>query len=299
MLGAMAGLVPDLLGDERHHRMQELGRLAQHEGRDGARLVLLRPVLALQDRLGELDVPVADDAPDEFVERVGRLVEAEVASAPCRCVRLARASSPSIHLLTVSLAAAGSKPSGSTAPFISAKRVAFQNLVAKLREPSTLAGARRRRPAWDAASDAIVKRSASAPYLSISSRGSIDVALGLRHLLALLVRHQPVQVDGAERHLLHEVHAHHHHAGDPEEQDVPAGDQHAGRVVLRQLRRLVGPAERRERPQRRAEPGVEHVGIALQRRRPCRSASRASAFASSSDRATKTFLSGPYQAGIW
>ena len=40
-------------------------RLAQHEGGDGARLVLVRPVVALQDRLGELDVPVADDAPDE------------------------------------------------------------------------------------------------------------------------------------------------------------------------------------------------------------------------------------------
>ena len=91
------------------------------------------------------------------------------------------------------------------------------------------------------------------------------VALGLGHLLALLVRHQPVQVDGAERHVLHEVHAHHHHAGDPEEQDVPAGHQHVGRVVLRELGRLLGPAQRRERPQRRAEPGVEHVGIALQR----------------------------------
>ena len=35
------------------------------------------PSVALQDRLGELDIPVADDAPDELVERGGRLVQAE------------------------------------------------------------------------------------------------------------------------------------------------------------------------------------------------------------------------------
>src|SRR5690349_16552971 len=90
---------------------------------------------------------------------------------------VARASSPSIHLLTVSLAEAGSKPFGSTAPFISEKRVAFHSLVAKLREPSTRADEKRRRPALLAASDAIVKRSASAPYLSISSSGSTTLPL--------------------------------------------------------------------------------------------------------------------------
>ncbi len=96
-------------------------------------------------------------------------------------------------------------------------------------------------------------------------QGIDDVPLRLRHLLALLVADQGVDVDGAERHLLHEVEAHHHHAGDPEEDDVEAGDQHVGRVVARELRRLVGPAERRERPQGRGEPGVEHVLVALER----------------------------------
>src|SRR3546814_9074584 len=49
-----------------------------------------------------------------------------------------------------------------------------------------------------------------------------DVALRLGHLLAVPVAHEAVQIDGAERHLAHEVDAHHHHTGDPEEQDVPA-----------------------------------------------------------------------------
>ena len=40
-------------------------------------------------------------------------------------------------------------------------------------------------------------------------------------------RTRRVDVDVVERHLLHEVQAHHHHAGDPEEDDVEAGDQRA------------------------------------------------------------------------
>ena len=86
-----------------------------------------------------------------------------------------------------------------------------------------------------------------------------------------------MDVDGVERHLVHEVHAHHHHAGDPEEDDVEAGDQHVGRVVALQLRRLVRPAQRRERPERGGEPGVEHVLVARQRHAPCRSARSACA----------------------
>ena len=64
---------------------------------------------------------------------------------------------------------------------------------------------------------------------------------------------------------LHEVQAHHHHARDPEEDDVEAGDERAGWIKACELGRLVRPAERRERPQRRGEPGVEHVFVALEK----------------------------------
>ena len=74
-----------------------------------------------------------------------------------------------------------------------------------------------------------------------------------------------MDVDVMERHLAHVVQPGDHHAGHPERDDVAAGDQHAGRVVVGQLRRLLRPAERRVRPQGGAEPGVEHVGILFQR----------------------------------
>ena len=76
-----------------------------------------------------------------------------------------------------------------------------------------------------AAIAASVKRNASAPYSSISCERIDDVALRLRHLGAGVVAHQRVDVDVVERDLLHEVEAHHHHAGDPEEDDVEAGDE--------------------------------------------------------------------------
>ena len=68
-----------------------------------------------------------------------------------------------------------------------------------------------------------------------------------------------MNVDRAERHLLHEVDAHHHHPGNPEEDDVEAGHQNIGRVVLLEFGRLVGPAQRRERPQGGGEPGIQDV----------------------------------------
>ncbi len=72
-----------------------------------------------------------------------------------------------------------------------------------------------------------------------------------------------MHVDAAERDLARELEAHHHHPGHPQEQDVARRREHVGRVEGAQLRGVVGPAERRERPQLAREPGVEHVGIPL------------------------------------
>ncbi len=95
-----------------------------------------------------------------------------------------------------------------------------------------------------------------------------DVALHLAHLLAGLVDDEPVEQDAPERRLAHEVQAEHHHARDPEEEDVVAGLEIAGRVELLERVGGLGPAERRERPEGAREPGVEHVGVLRPARRP-------------------------------
>ncbi len=71
-----------------------------------------------------------------------------------------------------------------------------------------------------------------------------------------------MQRDGVERRgAVHRVEAEHHHPGDPEEQDVVAGDQDGVRVELREALGLLRPAERGERPQAGGEPGVQDVGV--------------------------------------
>ena len=57
------------------------------------------------------------------------------------------------------------------------------------------------------------------------------IALGLGHLLAFAVAHQAMHIHFAERHIAHELDAEHHHAGDPEKDDVKAGDQHITGVI--------------------------------------------------------------------
>ena len=71
------------------------------------------------------------------------------------------------------------------------------------------------------------------------------VALGFRHLLTLGVAHQAMDVDFVERDIVHELQAHHDHAGHPKD-DVETGDQHAGRIELLQAIGLLGPAQRVE-----------------------------------------------------
>ncbi|OPZ05246.1 MAG: hypothetical protein BWZ08_02540 [candidate division BRC1 bacterium ADurb.BinA292] len=83
----------------------------------------------------------------------------------------------------------------------------------------------------------------------------------LAHLLAVLVHHQRIDHHLPERHVAHELQAHHDHPRDPEEDDLVRRHQVVRRIVARQVLRPLGPAQRRKRPQRRAEPRVQHIGI--------------------------------------
>mmetsp|Transcript_2264 Transcript_2264/g.6978 ORF Transcript_2264/g.6978 Transcript_2264/m.6978 type:complete len:363 (-) Transcript_2264:1436-2524(-) len=93
--------------------------------------------------------------------------------------------------------------------------------------------------------------------------GVDDVALRLRHFFVVLVSYEPVHVDDLERRLSGELQAHHDHSRDPEEQDVVARLETRRRVELVQVRGLFGPADRREGPEPRREPRVQHVAVAF------------------------------------
>src|SRR5690606_13159876 len=53
------------------------------------------------------------------------------------------------------------------------------------------------------------------------------IALGLAHRLPLEVADEAAHIDIPKWHLAGKVHAHHYHPGNPEEDDVESGDQHA------------------------------------------------------------------------
>ena len=95
--------------------------------------------------------------------------------------------------------------------------------------------------------------------------GVQHVTLGLRHLVAVRVAHETVDIDLPEGHIARELDTHHDHPCDPEEDDVETSDQDIGGVEGLQAVGSFRPAQRRERPQRRTEPGVEYVFVPGQR----------------------------------
>ena len=138
-----------------------------------------------------------------------------------------------------------------------------------------------------------VKRSASAPYLSISPSGSTVLPLDLDIFWPVRVADQAVEVERLPRPLSHELEALHRHPRVPEEQDVEAGDEDVVRVMALEVLGLLGPARASRtatvltRTRCRAHP------------RPAAAAGRQPALrASSSLSATKTLPSSAYQAGM-
>ena len=69
--------------------------------------------------------------------------------------------------------------------------------------------------------------------------------------------------DVVEGHFAHVVQARQHHPRHPERDDVAAGDQHVGRIVVFQFLGLLRPAERGMRPEGGTEPGVENVVVSV------------------------------------
>ena len=296
-------VLPDFLGDERHQRMQHAQRALEHLDQRAPRAALLLgcDVGALQHRLAELQVPVAELVPHEFIHRLRGEVEpvrremgadrddrraepptnpaignAEFARARPQVVRVllgvhqhvARRVPELVAEVAVALDAAEVEAD-----------VAAHRRERRKREAQCV-GAERRDALWKLLARGFLdrrlhlrlheaRRALGHERLEVDAVDQVeridDVALRLRHLLAVLVADEPGDVDLAERHVARELEPEHDHAGDPEEDDVEARHQHVGRIERRELRRLPRPAECRERPEGRAEPGVEHVVVLAQR----------------------------------
>ncbi len=242
--------------------MQQLQDFIERPGRRSARFGFRGAIRPGQDRLDEFQIPVAIHIPDKTIERTGCIVELigfdRRRDLPAGFRRLVR--DPAIERLfgvmriefrTAHAAVHFGK--ARCVPELGAEiAIAFDPLRRQL-DVATLRRHGGKREAQGIGAELIDQL-----------ERIDDVAFRLRHLGAGGVAHQRVDVDVVERRLFLEMQSHHHHARNPEEDDVEAGDQRRGRIEALQFRRLVRPAQRRERPQRRREPGVEHVVVAMQ-----------------------------------
>ena len=86
----------------------------------------------------------------------------------------------------------------------------------------------------------------------------------LRHAPAVGREQRRVDDHVGERHLAEQLEPREDHAVLPEPDDLARGRLQRAGIERGEVGRLVGPAERRERPQLRREPRVEHVGLAAQ-----------------------------------
>jgi hypothetical protein len=262
-IGAIAHPLPQFLGQERHDRMQQAQRARQHIVHHLQHLRLARLVGAVERLLGVFHVPVAELVPEEFVDRLGVVVEAAAVDVLVAGAIVLCSSARMCWSSAVSSAGSncGSRHVHRRSPVcICRKRAAFQIFVPKLRPSSNfllgnvdiLPGRRQRDQA-----EAQRVRAEIADDVERVDR----VAQALAHLAALVVAHGAVQVDAPERHVAHELEAGHDHARHPEEDDLRRRDQVARRIEELQVRVVLRPAEHAERPQPRAEPRVEHVRI--------------------------------------
>ena len=242
--------------------MEQDHRLVENPGHGGAGFLRLGTV---KQGFGEFDVPVADLAPDEFIERVGGGVEAVVfqrgvhlcqglggfandpevgGSLGLRRLGVGRMTRPhAVHL---------GKPAG-VPQFGAEVAVARDALGIQLQRPA------------ERGHRGIGKAQGIGTECVDDLQRVNDVAERFGHLLALGIADQAVQVDRLERHLIHNGQLHHHHPRDPEEDDIRPGDQGGGREILLQFRGVVGPSQGADRPEAGGEPGVEHIEVAPDR----------------------------------
>ena len=249
-------LLGDLLGDERHEGVQQAHDLVQHPAGVTRDLRLPDLVLAVQRHLDELQVPVAELVPHEVVEGVhggGEVVDAH-RLLDRREAALEAARDPAVDLggvaalRRVSLGAEQHEPG--RVPQLVGEAAAHGDLL--FAEAHVLGAAHEQQA-----------EARGVGAVRVDHLERVDARTQtLAHAPAVGGLDHRMEVDVVEGDVVHELEAHHDHARDPQEDDVAPRAQHVRRIEVGQVGGLLGPAERGERPERRAEPRVQHVGLA-------------------------------------
>ena len=257
----MRQVLPDLLGDERHEGMEQRKGAPKDLGKDGldVRHVLLAAIV--QGVLDNLDIPVAEAVPDELVNAVrcdSQLVLLNI---------LRHRGDRPVVFRQDPLVRQGVEGRVGGLSFIPLQIHQHEpgcvpDLVAEIPDGFQSIGMEADIVSGGVPGDQHIPEGIGAELVDQHQRIN-PVPQGFAHLPALFVEDQSVDEDIVEGNVLHEVHPHEEHPGNPEENDVPSRHQHAGGIELLQFRGRLRPAQGREGPQGGAEPGVQHVRILL------------------------------------
>ena len=252
--------LPDLLGDERHERVQELENVRQDIQQHLLRAAGAGLVAAVEAGLRELDIPVAVRVPDEVVDL--RRGDADLVLVEVLAHFLRERVELREYPLVLELQRLGQLVFVDGEVHHHEARC-VPELVGKVAHGAALLNVKAHVVAGAVARDEVEAQSVGA--VGIGHLERVDaVSERLGHLAALIVADQTVDEHRRERDVLHLLEAGEDHARDPEEDDVVARDHDArGIPELQVLRVFIRPAERGKRPERGAEPGVEHVGVAV------------------------------------
>ena len=136
-----------------------------------------------------------------------------------------------------------------------------------------------------------VNRVASTPNLSNTSSGSTPFTFVFDMRWPCLSRIVPVTNTSSNGFPAHKLYAHHHHARNPQKDDVARSHEHGRGVESFEVVGFIRPAKSGKRPERRREPRVEYIWILSELILP--------AFSRASFRSSDKYLpSSVYHAGI-
>ena len=250
--------LPYLLGDERHERVDKLEYLGQHVEQHLLSGALGLAVVGVEALLGHLDVPVAVAVPDKVIYFAGSDAQLVVIHIVADLTDNAVELGEDPLILDLKLFGQLVAVDGEVHHH---KARCVPKLVAEVAHGFALLNVEAHVVARGVAGDEVEAQRVCAVGLDHFERINA-VAEGLGHLASLAVAHKAVDKDGLERLLLHLLHTGEDHSRDPEEDDIIARDHDARGVPVVEIVGLFRPAHRGERPERRAEPGIEHVLIA-------------------------------------
>ena len=257
----MGKFLPDLLGNKGHEGMEQFQSASQHidENALSVEAFFVRPFV--KGVFAEFHIPVAEIIPDEFIDAPGgfaQFIAVQIGAGGFGGF-IETGEDPAIvkaefvivpHAVFVAFQIHQHKAAG-VPDLIGKVSCAVQSFVTEAEVvPGGVPGHQHKAERIGAVAVDFFQR--------------VDaVAQRFTHLASLSIENEAVDQNIFEGRFPCMEQGGEDHAGNPEEDDIPTGDQHGIGEVFFHIRGLIGPAKGRIGPHGRGEPGIQHILILM------------------------------------